>query len=147
MLRVILLGLSLLYRFYPLTLENILAHFLLLLLYLFLLLFLFCYWKIHFLSIVNSFVRKFTYLLTYLYEIPVKCINLLKIQSKFYENQVFGLEILFHTCLRCFVFLFVIQFISTKSGFFFRVNRARQQYLTGEKKNRVKITVGVKELD
>ena len=57
-LRVILLGLALLYRHYPRTLENTLAHFWLLLccscfyFYVY-----FCYWKLYLFIYVNSYVR------------------------------------------------------------------------------------------
>ena len=56
--RVIALGLALLYRYYPLTFENIWGHSLMLLLQQFLFLFLFCNWKMLFFNIANSFVRK-----------------------------------------------------------------------------------------
>ena len=66
-LRVIVLGLALLYKYYTLTLECTLAHFLLLLYYLLLFLFLYLSFdrKLNFFFIVNSYVRNKVHLLIY----------------------------------------------------------------------------------
>ena len=87
-------GLALLYRHYPLTLENTLAHFLLLLLQ-FLFLCLFLYLKTVYFVVVNSYVRNkvdltwFTYL-HYVYlnwKDIFNCVFLIKYISHLSENN------------------------------------------------------------
>ena len=108
-LKVIPLGLALVYRCYPLAMETIWAQFLMLFLWLSLFLFLFCNWNFFF-NIVNSFVRKKVYLLTYL---PFDILYILKfiqhLYLYFFHTKQWNFDVVFREGLQpqnVIVFLF-----------------------------------------